>query len=224
MLTGSPLASLSVSTGGVDTFFLSIVRHGLNTHTVPYLLYTTTLIPFLTLTAFLYPLSQLFSSFLFYSSRLFLSLFFSLTNNTPPTNDVQVNHRTNIYDFHSAPTTIYNNNSGMSNQWNLSDRQKRICLFPMPRIPRLGPKARDAAIYISGALVCSVSISFLYFRFTDPGRHNLLLLTQPERQYPFLSPKRLPNPTNSLLFVSLKHQKQKRENSSRWDGGFLSMR
>ncbi|KAG0277101.1 hypothetical protein BGZ95_006528 [Linnemannia exigua] len=40
----------------------------------------------------------------------------------------------------------------MSNQWNLSDRQKRICLFPMPRIPRLGPKARDAAIYISGAL------------------------------------------------------------------------
>jgi len=40
----------------------------------------------------------------------------------------------------------------MSNQWNLSDRQKRICLFPMPRIPRLGPKARDTAIYISGAL------------------------------------------------------------------------
>ncbi|KAG0098517.1 hypothetical protein BGZ93_011269 [Podila epicladia] len=37
-------------------------------------------------------------------------------------------------------------------QWNISDRHKRICLFPMPRIPRLGPKARDAGVYISGAL------------------------------------------------------------------------
>lgn len=41
-------------------------------------------------------------------------------------------------------------------QWNISDRHKRICLFPMPRIPRLGPKARDAGVYVSGALVKSL--------------------------------------------------------------------
>ncbi|KAF8978744.1 hypothetical protein BGZ46_006185 [Entomortierella lignicola] len=40
----------------------------------------------------------------------------------------------------------------MSSRWNLSEQQKRICLFPIPRIPRLGPKARDVSIYASGAL------------------------------------------------------------------------
>ncbi|KAF9998498.1 hypothetical protein BGZ80_007575 [Entomortierella chlamydospora] len=40
----------------------------------------------------------------------------------------------------------------MTSHWSLSEQQKRICLFPIPRIPRLGPKARDASIYISGAL------------------------------------------------------------------------
>ncbi|KAF9966202.1 hypothetical protein BGZ70_003015 [Mortierella alpina] len=38
----------------------------------------------------------------------------------------------------------------MSDHWNrLSEHHKRICLFPMPRIPRLGPKARDTAIYFA---------------------------------------------------------------------------
>ncbi|KAF8922824.1 hypothetical protein BGZ58_003735, partial [Dissophora ornata] len=40
----------------------------------------------------------------------------------------------------------------MDSHWNLSDHHKRICLFPIPRIPRLGAKARDASIYLSGAL------------------------------------------------------------------------
>ncbi|GJJ78125.1 hypothetical protein EMPS_10484 [Entomortierella parvispora] len=40
----------------------------------------------------------------------------------------------------------------MSSQWNLNEHHKRICLFPIPRIPRLGPRARDAGVYISGAL------------------------------------------------------------------------
>lgn len=51
-----------------------------------------------------------------------------------------------------TPTLHYIRPQVMS-QWNISDRHKRICLFPMPRIPRLGPKARDAGVYISGALV-----------------------------------------------------------------------
>lgn len=40
----------------------------------------------------------------------------------------------------------------MDSQWSLNDQHRRICLFPMPTIPRLGPKARDGAIYVSGAL------------------------------------------------------------------------
>ncbi|KAG0360668.1 hypothetical protein BC939DRAFT_480455 [Gamsiella multidivaricata] len=40
----------------------------------------------------------------------------------------------------------------MASQWNISEQHKRVCLFPMPRIPRLGPKARDGAIYVTGAL------------------------------------------------------------------------
>jgi len=40
----------------------------------------------------------------------------------------------------------------MSSQWNLNDHHKRICLFPIPRIPRLGPKARNSGVYLSGAL------------------------------------------------------------------------
>ncbi|KAF9965137.1 hypothetical protein BGZ70_005344 [Mortierella alpina] len=36
-------------------------------------------------------------------------------------------------------------------QWNADDRS-RICRLPIPRIPRLGAKARDAGVYLSGAL------------------------------------------------------------------------
>ncbi|KAF9583929.1 hypothetical protein BGW38_008088 [Lunasporangiospora selenospora] len=41
----------------------------------------------------------------------------------------------------------------MSTNWDFAERHsKRICLLPIPRIPRLGPKARDTSIYIAGAL------------------------------------------------------------------------
>lgn len=38
----------------------------------------------------------------------------------------------------------------MPSQWNTDGR---ICRLPMPRIPRLGAKARDAGVYFSGGLV-----------------------------------------------------------------------
>ncbi|KAG0307460.1 hypothetical protein BGZ97_000384 [Linnemannia gamsii] len=37
----------------------------------------------------------------------------------------------------------------MPSQWNTDGR---ICRLPMPRIPRLGAKARDAGVYVSGGL------------------------------------------------------------------------
>ncbi|KAF9913674.1 hypothetical protein BX616_009750 [Lobosporangium transversale] len=37
-------------------------------------------------------------------------------------------------------------------QWGLEDRRARICLIPLPSIPQLRAKAREAGVYISGAL------------------------------------------------------------------------
>ncbi|KAF9977128.1 hypothetical protein BGZ73_006895 [Actinomortierella ambigua] len=37
-------------------------------------------------------------------------------------------------------------------QWSLNDHHRRVCQLPLPRLPRLGPKARDYGVYISGAL------------------------------------------------------------------------
>ncbi|KAG0202085.1 hypothetical protein BGX28_005295 [Mortierella sp. GBA30] len=36
--------------------------------------------------------------------------------------------------------------------WDVNDRRSRICRLPVPRIPHLGAKARDAGVYLSGAL------------------------------------------------------------------------
>lgn len=64
-----------------------------------------------------------------------------------------------------TPTSI-SSSPAMSDHWNrLSEHHKRICLFPMPRIPRLGPKARDTAIYVSGALASPLRLSLLRCRW-----------------------------------------------------------
>lgn len=44
----------------------------------------------------------------------------------------------------------------MPSQWNTDGR---ICRLPMPRIPRLGAKARDAGVYVAGGLVNTTMIA-----------------------------------------------------------------